>query len=680
MDNSKDPLLQPFRLKHLELRNRIISTSHEPAYSEDALPKLRYQLYHEEKAKGGIAMTMFGGSTLVDRDSPPAFGNLYAGSDEIVPYFKQLSNRVHSQGAALMCQITHLGRRTSPYVEDWLPTVAASCVREPAHRSFPKELEHEDMRRIAKAYGSAARRCLEGEIDGIEIEGYGHLLDGFWSPLTNRRSDEYGGSLENRLRFTLEVINQIRNQVGSDYIVGIRMVIDEDLHGGIEFEEGMKIAEILTDTGHLDFINVIKGHVDTDEGLSHVIPNMGSPSGPHLEFTSAVRSNLKLPVFHAARIADVATARHAVASGCVDMVGMTRAHMADPHIVQKIERGMEDQIRPCVGAGYCIDRIYLGLEALCIHNPSTGREETTPHLITPAADKKRVVVIGAGPAGLEAARVCAERGHDVVLFEAVDQPGGQLNIAARVERRREIMGIIDWRYGQLQRLSVETRFSCFAEHSDVINENPDVVIVATGGTPNCSFMKFGGEFATTTWDILTGMTVPHDNVLVYDDNGQHQALSCAEFITLKGSAVKIVTPDRNVAQEVGGTNYPIYLKQFYERNVEMIVNQRLLGIKQKNGMLTATFYNEYDHSTSAMKASQIVVEHGTLPNDEIYFDLKGESINLGVVDIEALVAGTPQSTVLNPHGSYQLFRVGDAVSSRNIHAAIYDSLRLCQHL
>ena len=680
MDNSKDPLLQPFQLKHLELRNRIISTSHEPAYSEDALPKHRYQLYHEEKAKGGIAMTMFGGSTLVDRDSPPAFGNLYAGSDEIVPYFKQLSHRVHSQGAALMCQITHLGRRTSPYVEDWLPTVAASCVREPAHRSFPKELEHEDMQRIAKAYGSAARRCLEGDIDGIEIEGYGHLLDGFWSPLTNRRSDEYGGSLENRLRFTLEVIDQIRNQVGSDYIVGIRMVIDEDLHGGIEFEEGMKIAEILTDTGHLDFINVIKGHVDTDEGLSHVIPNMGSPSGPHLEFTSAVRSNLKLPVFHAARIADVATARHAIASGCVDMVGMTRAHMADPHIVQKIEHGMEDQIRPCVGAGYCIDRIYLGLEALCIHNPSTGREETTPHLITPAADKKRVVVIGAGPAGLEAARVCAERGHDVVLFEAADQPGGQLNIAARVERRREIMGIIDWRYAQLQRLSVEMRFSCFAEHSDVVNENPDVVIVATGGTPNCSFMKFGSEFATTTWDILTGITAPHDNVLVYDDNGQHQAISCAEFITLKGSAVKIVTPDRNVAQEVGGTNYPIYLKQFYERNVEMIVNQRLLGIKQQNGTLTATFYNEYDHSTSAMEASQIVVEHGTLPNDEIYFDLKGESANRGVVDFDALVTGAPQSTVLNPAGSYQLFRVGDAVSSRNIHAAIYDSLRLCQQL
>ena len=680
MSSRTDPLLQPFRLKYLELKNRIISTSHEPAYSEDMLPKLRYQLYHEEKAKGGISLTMFGGSTLVDRDSPPAFGNLYAGSDEIIPYFRQLSERVHQHGAALMCQITHLGRRTSPYVEDWLPTVAASCVREPAHRAFPKELEFEDMARIAKAYGSAARRCMEGDIDGIEIEGYGHLLDGFWSPMTNRRTDEYGGSLENRLRFTREVISEIRNQVGSDFIVGIRMVVDEDLDGGLDFDEGMTIAKILTDTGQLDFINVIKGHVDTDEGLSHVIPNMGTPSGPHLEFTSAVRSELELPVLHAARIADVATARHAVASGCVDLVGMTRAHMADPHIVKKIEDGHEDQIRPCVGAGYCIDRIYVGGEALCIHNPSTGREETTPHTISPSRKSKRAVVVGAGPAGLEAARVLAERGHDVVLFEAADQPGGQITIAAKVERRREILGIVDWRYGQLQRLSVDMRFNVFAEAGDIAAEQPDIVIVATGGLPNVSFLRSGHELATTTWDILTGITSPQSNVLMYDDNGQHQGVSCAEFVALRGSSITIATPDRSIAQEVGGTNYPVYLKLFYQLGVEMMPNQRLIDIQRKNGRLSGSFYNEYDHSTSAIETDQIIVEHGTLPNDEIYFDLKPDSSNLGVVDIDSLVAGKPQNHISNPDGSYRLFRVGDAVASRNIHAAIYDSLRLCQHL
>ena len=680
MDVSKDPLLQPFKLKHLTLRNRIISTSHEPAYSEDSLPKLRYQLYHEEKAKGGIALTMFGGSTLVDRDSPPAFGNLYGGSDEIVPYYKQLAQCVHKHGAALMCQITHLGRRTSPYVNDWLPIVAASCVREPAHRGFPKEMEREDIQRIAKAYGAAARRCLDGDLDGVEIEAYGHLLDGFWSPLTNRRSDEYGGTLDNRLRFTLQVINQIRNQVGRDFIVGIRMVIDEDLRGGLDYEEGMKIAEILSDTGHLDFINVIKGHVDTDEGLSHVIPNMGTPSAPHLEFTASVRSALKLPVFHAARISDVATARHAIASGCVDLIGMTRAHMADPHIVNKIHQGLEDQIRPCVGAGYCIDRIYVGQEALCIHNPATGREETIAHTVTPAKKVKKVVVVGAGACGLEAARVCAERGHDVILFEAADQPGGQINIAARVERRREIMGIVEWRYAQLQRLAVDSRFNVYADAEDILQESADVIIIATGGTPNCSFLHYGEDLATTTWDILGAMTTPHADVLVYDDNGQHQAISCAEFIVHKGSKVKIVTPDRAIAQEVGGTNYPAYLKLFYEKQVETIVNLRLIGIEQHTDGLVAEFFNEFTQSTCHISASQIVVEHGTLPNDEIYFALKDGSSNRGITNIDALVNQKPQNQILNEQGTYQLFRVGDAIASRNIHSAVYDSLRLCQHI
>ena len=680
MTQTKDPLLQPFQLRHLLIRNRIISTAHEPAYSEDALPKLRYQLYHEEKARGGIGMTMFGGSTLVDRDSPPAFGNLYAGSDEIVPYFHQLAERVHKHNCVLMCQITHLGRRTSPYVNDWLPTIAASCVREAAHRSFPKIMEQEDMARVAKAYGAAARRCLEGNIDGVEIEGYGHLLDGFWSPITNRRTDDYGGSLSNRIRFTLEVINEIRNQVGSDYIVGIRMVIDEDLPGGIEFEEGMEIAKILTDTGKIDFINVIKGHVDTDEGLSHVIPNMGSPSGPHLEFTSAVRSELKLPVIHAARIADVATARHAVASGCVDLVGMTRAHMADPHIVQKIIEAKEDQIRPCVGAGYCIDRIYEGYEALCIHNPATGREETIPHVVSMTQKSKKVVVVGAGPAGLEAARVCAERGHEVVLFEATDQPGGQVLIASRVERRREIMGIVDWRYGQLQRMAVQFRFNTYADADTVLAENPDVVIIATGGYPNQDFLKSGKELTTTTWDILTGMVAPAEEAIVYDDNGQHQAVSCVEFMTDSGSSVELVTPDRLIAFEVGGTNYPIYLKNFYDHGVTMTTNLRLIEVSRNQGMLQGTFYNEFDRSTTVRKSPQIVVEHGTLPNDELYFALKENSINQGVVDYDALVENRPQSIRSNSFGEFQLFRVGDAVASRNIHAAIYDSIRICKDI
>ena len=275
-----DPLLQPFQIKHLTLKNRIISTSHEPSYAEDALPKLRYQLYHEEKAKGGIGLTMFGGSSNVALDSPAAFGQIYVGNDDVIPYFQQMAERIHRYGTAVMCQITHMGRRTFWNTEHWLPTIAPSCVREPAHRSFPKEMEIADIKRVVKAYGAAAERCRQGGLDGVEIEAYGHLLDSFWTPLVNGRHDKYGGSLQNRMRFSLEVLAEVRKQVGDDFIVGIRMSGDEVVAGGLTHQDCIQIARILVGTGMLDFISIIKGYVGTDEALSHVIPNMGTPSAP----------------------------------------------------------------------------------------------------------------------------------------------------------------------------------------------------------------------------------------------------------------------------------------------------------------------------------------------------------------------------------------------------------------
>lgn len=675
---ANDPLLRPFQLKHLRLKNRVVSTSHEPAYSEDGLPKRRYQLYQEEKAKGGVALTMFGGSTLVAPDSPAAFGNLYAGNDEIIPYFQKLADRVHRHGCAVMCQITHLGRRTSSYTEHWLPTLAPSCVREPAHRAFPKAMEDWDIRRVVKAYGAAARRCRKGGLDGIEVEAYGHLVDAFWSPLVNRRDDAYGGSLENRMRFGLEVLQEIRSQVSDDFIVGIRMVFDEELPGGLTRDEGMEIARTLVAQGGVDFVNVIKGHIDTDEGLSHVIPNMGTPAAPHLEFASAIRAELNVPVFHAARINDVATARHAIRDGHLDMVGMTRAQMADPYLVAKIERGEEERIRPCVGAGYCIDRIYGEGEALCIHSPATGREETMPHVIARSSGPaRRVVVVGAGPAGLEAARVSAERGHSVVLFEATNQPGGQVALTARVPRRREIVGITDWLYSEVERLGVDLRFNHFAEADDILAESPDIVVVATGGLPNTEFLPEGEDLVVSSWDILGDNVALGDSVLLYDDNGQHPGLSCAEYIAGKGARLELITPDRMVGMQIGGTNYPGYFRAFYEAGVVMTLNQRLVAVRRDSDKLLAVLFNDYDKSTTERRVDQVVVEHGTLPMDELYFELKEGASNRGELDLDALIEGRAQKLVGNPQGTYQLFRVGDAVASRNIHASIYDSLRLC---
>jgi 2,4-dienoyl-CoA reductase-like NADH-dependent reductase (Old Yellow Enzyme family) len=674
-----DPLLQPFQLKHLTLKNRVISTSHEPAYSEEALPKARYRLYHEEKAKGGIGMTMIGGSSIVAPDSPQAFGNLYVGSDAIIPWFKELTAGVHEYGAAVMVQITHLGRRTSWAKEHWLPVIAPSSVREPAHRAFPKEMEDWDFARVVAAYGAAARRCREGGMDGIEIESYGHLFDAFWSPITNERTDEYGTqTLENRMRFSVEVLQEIRRQVGNDYIVGLRMVVDETVEDGLTRKDGLAIARHMADSGLIDFINVIQGYIGSDESISHVIPGMGTPAGPHLDLAREVKRLVKLPVMQAARVNDVATARHAITSGAVDLIGMTRAHMADPHIVAKIQRGEETRIRPCVGAGYCIDRLYQGMEALCLHNPATSREASMPHVITPTTGaRKKVVVVGAGPAGLEAARVSAARGHKVVLFEAADKPGGQVLLAAKLQRRREIVGIVDWLAAEVQLADIDCRFNSYAEAPDVLAENPDIVVIATGGLPFAGRLKFGAELATSPWDVLAGQVPVAPEVLLFDDHGAHEGLSLAEFAVDHGARLEYVSPERAAGVDVGGINYPAYFKKLYAAKTTFTLNHRLKGIRRDGNKLVAVLTNDYDKSETERRTDQVIAEHGTLPAAEAYFALKEQSSNRGEVDIDALIANRPQALVRNRDGRFQLFRVGDAVSSRNIHAALYDSLRLC---
>jgi 2,4-dienoyl-CoA reductase-like NADH-dependent reductase (Old Yellow Enzyme family) len=680
---SGDPLLQPLQLKHLTLRNRIMSTSHEPAYAEDGKPKLRYQLYHEEKAKGGIALSMFGGSTNVAPDSPPIFGQLYAGDDDIIPWFQQLADRMHAHGAATMVQLTHLGRRTVWDDGDWLPTISASSVREPAHRSFPKEMEESDIRRVVAAYAEAARRCRDGGLDGLEVEAYGHLIDQFWSPLVNRRGDRYGGSLANRMRFSIEVLEAIRAKVGDDFIVGIRMTGGEDEPGGLTEADGLEIARILAGTGTIDFINIIKGSIATDEAISHVIPGLGTPLAPALEFAGRFRERVDLPIFHANRIVDVATARYAIAEGLLDMVGMTRAHMADPHIVRKLEAGESDRIRPCVGASYCINRLYLGLEALCIHNPATGREETIPHVVSPsAAPPRKVVVVGAGPAGLEAARVAAERGHDVTLLEAGPQPGGQIVLAARaIPRRGDLIGIVDWLVSECRHLGVELRVGVVADEDAVAALAPDVVIVATGGHPRLPALTEGQDLVVSTWDIIGGAVTPSRDVLIFDDHGTEDALSCAERMVAAGSRVEIVSPDRYVGQEVNGTAYPRYLTTFYEAGVRLTPDHRLAAVRRTaDGRLKVDLWNDYTKATTHRVVDQVVVEHGTVPNAELYHALKVGSCNGGELDLEAYLAGQPQALVVNHRGTYQLFRIGDAVASRNIHAAIYDARRIAMVL
>ncbi|WP_341235002.1 NADH:flavin oxidoreductase [uncultured Sulfitobacter sp.] len=680
---STDPLLQPYQLKHLTLRNRIMTTSHEPAYPEDGMPKDRYRAYHAERAKAGVALAMTAGSASVSKDSPPVFNNVLAYKDEVVPWITNLTDACHEHGCAVMIQLTHLGRRTTWNKGDWLPSVSSSKHREPAHRAFPKLIEDWDIDRIITDFADAAERMKHGGMDGIELQVYGHLLDQFWSPLTNDLVGPYGAdTLENRMRFPMDVLAAVRKRVGDDFIVGFRYTADEAQKGGITAEEGLEISKKLAASGQLDFLNVIKGRIHTDPAMTDVIPVQGMQSAPHLDFAGAVKQATGMPTFHAARIQDVATARHAVAAGLLDMVGMTRAHMADPHIVQKIIEKREDDIRPCVGATYCLDRIYQGGEALCIHNAATGRELTMPHSIQPALIKRKFVIVGAGPAGLEAARVAAERGHHVTVIEAQPDPGGQIRLTAQSPRRREMMSIIDWRMAQCAALDVEFHFNTWADEDTIAQHTPDVVIIATGGLPNTELFETGveAENVVSSWDIISGDVKPAENILIYDESGDHPGLQAAEVAAHAGAKVEVMTPDRSFAPEIMAMNLVPYMRSLQDKDVTFTVTRRLLGVSRVGNKLVATIGTDYSDFTRQQEYDQVVVNYGTLPMDDLYFALKPLSKNEGAVDYEALIAGEPQTMDWNDDATFWLFRIGDAVSARNTHAAIYDALRLVKDL
>ena len=617
-----DVLLTPFELKGVEFRNRIISTSHAPAYAEDGLPGERYQRYHEEKARGGLALTMFGGSSIVAPEVSPIYSQIDVSTDAVIGPLREFARRIHRHGARLMCQISHMGRRTASDMGDWIVPIAPSAVRDPAHHAVPRAMELEDIERIVGSYAAAARRCAEGGLDGVEVFVPSHLPGQFLDPTANLRSDAYGGSLENRMRFLREVLEKIRATVPQGFLVSLRMAIDESSEGGPAANECVEVAQRLYAAQLYDLLNLSGLAASTNWGLAQLIAGMSHPLGQHLEGVGHFRRAVGAPVIHAGRLADVATAAHALNSGAADLVGMTRAHMADPYLVEKLRAGAAPHIRPCVGAAYCIDRVYAGRDALCLHNPATGREERLPQQVQRAhGAQRRVVVIGGGPAGLEAARVAALRGHAVVLFEAGPQLGGQVLLAARAAWRRDLIGITHWLAAEVERLGVELRFNVLAEAADVLAESPDVVVIACGGVPRVPQVP-GAEHALSTWDVLSAPAPSGAEIVLYDEDGGHAALSVAEHLARAGNPVTFVTPDRLPGRNVGGASYPVYLAAQARLGVKVIPNYRLAQVERHAAGLRIGLVHEYSREPLALESGMLVAELGSAPNEGLYQQLR----------------------------------------------------------
>lgn len=670
------PLFQPLTLRGRVLKNRVVSTAHAPGYAESGMPGARYQAYHEAKARGGVGLTMFGGSSIVSADVTSIYGQIDVSDDRVIPHFQTFARRIHAHGAALMCQISHMGRRTTWDAGDWIAPIAPSAIRDPAHHAMPRAMEEEDIARVLADYAAAARRCAEGGLDGCEVFVTSHLPGQFLSPASNRREDQWGGSLENRMRFLLEILRAVRVEVPQDFILSLRMSPDESSEGGPDATDCLAVARAARDEGLIDLVNLIGPGGATNASIAQVIPGMALPLAPWMQMAKAFRQEIGLPVLHATRVTDLGTAAHAVESGAVDLVGLTRGHIADPQIVQKALAGQEDRIRPCVGAAYCIDRVYSGKDAVCLHNAATGRETWLPHEIGPADKGLNAVVVGGGPAGMEAARVLAHRGHRVVLFEASGQLGGQIRLAAMAGWRRDMAGIADWLAAELGHLGVDIRFHTWAEAGTVLAEAPDIVIDASGGVPKTMDIP-GADLTVSGWDALTNPPEPGRHVLIHDDVGGHQAVSLAEFLTRRGCHVEICTPDRLVGRELGGSSYPIYLGNLARAGVVMTTSAALAGVTRSGNRLTARLAHEFRGPDQIREVDFVVTECGTEPIGDLFQALKPHAVNRGVTDLQATVRATPQPFAGE---GMRLYKVGDAVASRDIHAALLESLRLCKDL
>lgn len=667
-------LLTPTSIGPVSVRNRIVSTAHSTRYTSAGIPTDRYLKYQEEKARGGVGLITVGGSAVVSRESAPAFGNIAMYKKAVVPALADIVAACHRHGSKVFIQLTHLGRRTDDHSADWLPTVSSASMREPAHRSYPKQAESWDLDRIEADFVVAAEHAREAGLDGIELEHYGHLLDAFASPwhLANLPEDKRAEAET----FPLRVIRAVKKVTRDDMALGVRMSVDERREGGLSIESAVILLQNYIDAG-IDFVNVIVGTIESQSRMTHVIPGAGKRSAPFLETVAQIKRAVKIPVIHAAKIDEISTAEHALESGVLDLVGMTRANIADPHLVKKLAEGRSEEIRPCVGARYCLEGGATG-GVVCFHNPAVGREATLFHEITHRAPApRRVVIVGAGPAGLEAAHVAAKLGHKVTLFEAASGPGGQLGTVARLERKRDFAGALDWRMEQARLYGVKFEFGVFADEADILALEPDVVILATGGVPReaDAIGIDGSRFIDSIWELFERPVQQRQRTLIFDDEGRYASLDALELLAKTSDRVTYVTPERTVGIDVGSLNFADYQAEFDKYSVEYKLSRRLNAVSLvEDRVLKADLMSDAGQIVESVECDQIFYAGGTWPNDELYEALCVQSSNQGRIDQDAFIEARPQPAVED--AGFRLYRLGDAVSSRNVHAAFVDAHRI----
>jgi len=622
-------LFTPFKIGSLTIKNRICTSGHGTLFADkDHILDERYVEYQRARAKGGAGLVITGMMDVMFNCR-----NLIAQQEvcdeKVVPMFKKLSEAVHEHGTKVFVQLNHTGRETDIELTR-LPSWAPSPVPDISFfREVPKEMESEDIQEVVQAFANAAGYAKEGGLDGVEIHGAsGYLLGQFMSPSSNRRTDEYGGSLRNRLRITFEVIDGIRERVGADFVVGIRIPGDEMTVGGNNSEDMKEIAKELEATGKIDYIHT---GLSFYEGVFSVGFGMHLPLGFYTPYAAGFKEVVDLPIINTFRINDPVQAEGILANGQADMVGMTRALIADPQLPNKAREGRLDEIRTCIACDQgCLGRIFKQKPMSCLQNAAVGLEKEIGTL-EPTTDKKKVLIVGGGPAGMEAARVARMRGHEVVLYEKEQVLGGQVNLAAKVSIREEFGGCVRYLGKQMEILGVTVNLGVEVTPELIEEVNPDAVILATGSSPQKPAIP-GAEQANvvTEWDVLQETAEVGQKVVVVDGGEGHwRCCSIAEHLAEQGKQVEVITPLMFVGMEAASTaDLGPYYFRVRGKGAEFAPSTAITEISGSTVVALDIFANR---ERKIEGVDTVVLVSANRANTELYQRLKGKIKELHII-------------------------------------------------
>lgn len=646
-------LLSPLTIRNVAIRNRLMQTAHAQHYAVDGVLSVRDRAYYEERAKGGVGLFIIGNQIIHPTGGPGRRGISYTFLPEGEEPLRRIAEAVHRHGARMFVQINHFGPSVTSDPDDyrvlWSPSRTVSAVS----GEQAKEMEPEEIAAVISAFAEAAATVKEAGADGVEIHmAHGYLLNSFLSPLTNRRTDRYGGSLDNRMRLSLEVLDAVRRRVGDDFVVGARLTLSDEMPGGITLDDSIAIARRLQSDGAVDFITTSAG----GGAMFWVAAQTGfAPDGYLLDKIAALKAAVPaIPVFAVGGINDPTQAEAIISDGHADMVAMTRGQIADPELARKIAEGREDEIRHCIrGNQGCLSRIARGMPMSCTVNPAAGRESVLgASTLKKAETPQRWLVVGGGPSGLQAADGLAARGHHVTLFEREAELGGQVNLISLLPGRENWRNIRSDLERSLARRGVEIRLGIEATAEEIAAFGADGVIVATGaradgsGWSTVSPPPHGVEQdnVLTLWDVIRAPERAGKRAVLLDDEGAYRIGGAAHLMLAAGAEVVLVS---RLSMLLPACVYTLDLPHMYRNLLGMGLEQRLNSWARRIEKRSVVIANLFTGQEEVLlNVDSVILGTSRHPDDALYHALKGRIANL--------------------------HRVGDCVAPRTMDHATYE--------